>query len=698
MATSKRLHWGRSTIETSCPLDCPDNCALDVTVEDGRILKIEGAARTPTTRGFICAKIRDFAAHVYDDRRVKFPLARKGPKGRGVFERIGWDEALERIAREMERARAQHGGEAILPFYYGGSNGLLSQDCADAELFRGLGSSRIARTLCAAATGAAAQAMYGRMPGVGYEDYAETQLIVIWGANASASGIHLVPFLKAARSRGTPLVVVDPRQTKLARLADLHLPIRPGTDLPVALSLLRFLFESGRADEAFLARHAVGADRLRAAAAEWTFERAASVAQVDAATLQRFAELYAERSPAVIRCGWGLERNRNGGSAVLAVLALPAVAGKFGVRGGGYTLSNSGAYELGGKPWVETPEPATRVFNMNQLGRILCEPPDPPVKVLFVYNCNPVATLPDQQRVIAGLSREDVFTVVYDQVMTDTTAYADIVLPATTFLEHYDISKGYGSYSVQLVKPVIEPVGESRPNVEVFARLAARLGVTSTVEEDEAEAITLMRVAAAMPEHLGSAVLEGRPGLPSFGTRPIQFVDVFPNTPDRKVQLFPDQVARDAPAGLYGYQPDPATVEYPLALISPASEKTISSTMGQLREAPASLSIHPEDAAARAVEDGDTVRVHNALGEVHCAATVTPRVPRGTVSLPKGLWRQSTQNGATSNSLVPDTATDIGAGACFNDARVEVTRIVTAEYEGLAVGFVVADTATTAVH
>lgn len=689
MTTSHRVHWGHSTVDTSCPLDCPDNCALQVTVENGRVQAIDGASATPTTGGFICAKVRNFAAHVYDERRVKYPLVRKGPKGSGQFARIPWEDALERIAQEIERAREQWGGESILPFYYGGSNGLLSQECADAELFRGLGASRIARTLCAAATGAAAQAMYGKMPGVGYEDYAEARLIVVWGANVSASGMHLVPFINAARASGATVVVVDPRQTKLARLADLHLALRPGTDLPVALALLRHLFTSGHADRRFLAEHATGTRELEAAAQPWTFERAAEVAGVEVADLQRFASIYVERSPAVIRCGWGLERNRNGGNAVLAVLALPAVAGKFGVRGGGYTLSNSGAYGLGSKPWLRVPEPPTRVFNMNRLGRILCEPPDPPVKVLFVYNCNPVATLPDQRRVIAGLSRDDLFTVVFDQVMTDTAAYADVVLPATTFLEHYDISKGYGSYSVQLVKPVVEPVGESRPNVEVFARLASRLGITGTVEDDEGEAITLMRVAGAMPAHLGQAVLEGRPGVPEFGTRPVQFVDVFPNTSDRKVHLFPKEAASDAPAGLYGYQPDPATGDYPLALISPASEKTTSSTMGQLRAQPAALSIHPDDAAARGLEEGDAARVFNALGEVHCPVTLTTRVRPGTVSLSKGLWRQSTLNGETANALVPDTATDLGGGACFNDARVEVTRVLEAQLDGAAVSFFV---------
>jgi anaerobic selenocysteine-containing dehydrogenase len=679
MSTSERLHWGRSTIDTACPLDCPDCCSLAVTVETGKVVNIEGSRRTPTTNGFICAKVRGFADRVYHESRVRHPMVRKGPKGQGTFARVTWDEALESVARQIEHARQRWGGESILPFHYGGSNGYLTEECLDAELFRRLGASRLARTLCAAPTSAAAQAMYGKMAGVGYEDYAHAGLIVVWGANPAASGIHLVPFIKRARDAGAALVVVDPRETPLARLADLHLPVRPGTDLPVALAVINRLFEQGRADERFLREHTTGAAELRQAAAAWSTERAASIARIDRAALERFADLYAERSPAVVRCGWGLERNRNGGNAVLAVLALPAVAGKFGVRGGGYTMSNSAAYGLTGRPWLTTPETSTRVINMSQLGRVLTDPPDPPVKVLFVYNANPAATLPDQQRVLRGLSRDDVFTVVFDQVMTDTARYADIVLPATTFLEHYDVARGYGAYSVQLVKPVIDVVGESRPNAEVFARLSSRLGLTHTEEEDEGEAITLMAVAGTFPEPLRGAVLNGEPGQPPFGTCPVQFVDVFPNTPGRRVHLFPRDVAAGAPSGLYGYQPDPGTPAYPLALVSPSSEKTISSTLGELGRQQAVVSIHPDDATPRGIEDGDTVRVHNALGEVHCKAEVTRRVAPGVLSLPKGLWCGSTMNGATANTLAPDSLTDLGAGACFNDARVEVVRMVGAE-------------------
>lgn len=663
-------NWGHATVPTACPLDCPDSCSLDVTIEKGQVIKIDGSRVNPVTGGYICAKVRRFGERVYGPDRLKHPLARKGPRGTNAFARISWEEALDRIANAMLDARKSWGGESILPFSYGGSNGVLTQDTNDAELWRRLGTSRLARTVCAAPTTEAATAMYGKMAGVGYTDYEHAKLIIVWGANPSSSGIHIIPYVRTAQRRGAQLVVIDPRSTPLARLADLHIQPRPGTDLPVALALHRELFETGRADADFLRTHTKGADELRARASQWTFDRAAAEAQVSESDLRAFAEMYATTNPAVIRCGWGLERNRNGGNAALAILALPAVAGKFGVRGGGYTMSNSGAYGLKSAKWIDAAEPATRVVNMNHLGRALTEYDAPPVKVLFVYNCNPLMTMPDQNRVLKGLEREDLFTVVFDQVMTDTALYADVVLPATTFLEHYDVARGYGSISVQLVRPVVDAFGESRPNPEVFADLARRVGVGGGDGETESEIDTLLRLTSRMPPAIGGTLMESGWATPPYDGAPVQFVTVFPLTADRKADLFPTGLA-DTDV-LYRYQPDPGTSEYPLALISPASAKTISSTLGELRHRPVSLDINPEDAAGRGISDGNVVRVFNAGGTVECTAMLTTELPRGTVSLPKGLWRRHTLNGFTSNVLVPDSLTDLGGGACFNDARVQV--------------------------
>jgi anaerobic selenocysteine-containing dehydrogenase len=669
MPRAEPERWGRSTIRTACPLDCPDCCTVDVTVENGRILEIDGGDENPVTANYICAKVRRFASRVYGEDRLLYPALRQGARGNGVFTRVTWDEALDLIAEQMRTIRDRWGAEAILPFCYGGSNGLLTQDTNDAVLFRGFKTSRLARTVCAAPTGAANQALYGKMPAVTYADYPHARLIVLWGVNPSASGIHLVPYVREAQRAGARLVVVDPRATTLARHADIHLAPRPGTDLPLALALHRFLFEHGHADESFLARFATGTDELRARAAEWSIERAAETAGIEAASLQRFAELYASTSPALVRCGWGLERNRNGGSAAAAILALPAVGGKFGVRGGGFSMSNSAALGIKAASWMDdVPEPATRLVNMNHLGRALLEYTEPPIKMLFVYNCNPLATMPDQNRVLRGLQRDDLFTIVFDQVFTDTARYADLVLPSTTFLENYDIAKAYGPIGLQLVRPVIEPVGESRPNAEVFSALAARLGVGEAEEETD----TLLRVASRLPQNVSTELMERGSVTPPFKGAPIQFVDVFPRTTDEKIHLFPPELDRQAPAGLYGFQPDPATDQFPLALISPASEKTVSSTLGELRERAAILQMHPSDAQARGLSQDDPVRVFNDLGEVQVPLGINRDIRPGTVSLPKGLWRKSTYNGSTSNALVPDSLTDLGGGACFNDARVQV--------------------------
>ena len=632
--------WGRSTVDTACPLDCPDTCSLSVSVERGKVVSIDGSTREPVTDGFICGKVRGFADRVYGADRLHHAGVREGEKGRGRFKKVSVDRAIEIVATRMQQIKEEHGAEAILPFSYGGSNGLVSQDTTDALLFRQFGTSRLARTVCAAPTTSVSEALYGRMPSVSYEDCREARLIVLWGANPSGSAIHLVPHIKAAQEAGAALVVIDPRRTALAKRADIHLQVRPGTDVVIALAIHRFLFENGFEDDAFLAEHTRGVDQLRERASEWPLERAATVAHVDRDDLEEVAELYAERSPALIRCGWGLERNRNGGNAAMAVLSLPAVAGKFGVRGGGFSLSNSGAWTVDSSAVTAASEPATRVVNMNQLGRALTEFKDPPVQMLFVYNCNPAVTMPDQNCVLEGLKRDDLFTVVFDQVLTDTARWADVVLPATTFLEHYDMVKGYGPVSLQLIQPVIEPVGDSRPNVEVFGNLARRLGleVNSSLDTD-AEA--MMHVATALKDDVRDSLLANGIATPECAARPIQFIDVFPRTPDRKINLFPTELEREAPSGIYAFQGETATDTHPLVLLSPASEKTINSTLGELRDDLARVQMHPQDATVRDISDGDTIRVFNDLGEVLCPVQLNSDLKPGALSLPKGLWQKA---------------------------------------------------------
>ncbi|MEO7973266.1 MAG: molybdopterin-dependent oxidoreductase, partial [Thermoanaerobaculia bacterium] len=586
---------------------------------------------------------------------------------------ISWQQAIDLAAKRLVETRDRFGGEAILPYSYGGSNGYLSQDSTDALLFSRLGASRLARTVCAAATGRAATGLYGKMEGVAINDYPAARLIVVWGANPTASGIHLVPPIQAACEAGAKLVVVDPRATALAKRADLHLAIRPGTDLVVALAVIRELFVTGRADRDFLDRHTTGADELERRAAPWTLGRAAEISGVPLADLERFVDLYATISPAVLRCGWGLERNRNGGSAVAAVLALPAVAGKFGVRGGGYTLSNSSAWKMNATA-ISGPEAPTRTINMNRLGAALTTTTEPPIQLLFVYNSNALMTTPNQTLVRRGLEREDLFTIVFDQVLTDTARYADLVLPATTFLEHHELSRGYGAFVLQQSAPVIAPVGQARSNYSVFADLAVRAGVATADEiPTEAAAIGMILETSGRGADLQAQLTENGFARPVSGDRPVQFVDVFPKTDDRKVHLVPVELDAEAREGLYAYQSDPGSARTPLTLISPATHRTISSTLGHLRKGPVALEMHPTDAAARGLLDGQRIKITNEHGEVHCRLHLSRDQRPGVVELPKGLWAHNTDNGFTACALAPDSFTDLGDGACFNDARVEVS-------------------------
>ncbi|MGD8817799.1 MAG: molybdopterin-dependent oxidoreductase, partial [Acidobacteriota bacterium] len=375
-----------------------------------------------------------------------------------------------------------------------------------------------------------------------------------------------------------------------------------------------------------------------------------------------------------LRCGWGLERNRNGGSAAAAVLALPAVAGKFGVRAGGYTMSNTAAWKLDATSAARAEVVETRVINMNRVGETLLRA-DPPVKALFVYNCNPVATLPHQSKVRRGFERSDLFTVVFDQVMTDTARYADIVLPATTFLEHGELGRGYGAYVLHRSRAVLDAFGEARPNVEVFADLCERAGVAREDDPRGEDEVVDAILAEAFPEDgVGEILDRGGVVRPCFGDTPIQFEDVLPLTPDRKVHLVPEALDEEAAArgGFYHYVTEHASEEFPLALISPASKRTVSSTFGQLNRDIIPVRLHPDDAAARGITEGAAVRVFNDLGEVRCNAAIDANLRPGVAVIPKGTWEHNTRSDNTANVLVPDTLTDVAGGACFNDARVEV--------------------------
>ena len=662
------------THSTVCPLDCPDACSLEVRVQEGAVVSIEGTAGNSLTREFICRKVREFPKAIVHKDRVLRPLKRSGPKGRGEFSPVSWDEALDLVAEELLKARGQS-PESILPLSYGGSNGLLSQDTVDARLFRRLGASRLARTVCAAPTGAAAAGLYGKMPGVSFEDYVHSKLIIVWGTNPHASGIHILSFIKEARDRGAKLVVVDPRRTKLAAQADFHLQVFPGTDVALALSMIRGLFALG-VDTEFLRNHTTGWEELRSRSQKWDYQSASEVCGVPKNLIQEVTELYFGANPAVVRCGWGLERNRNGGSAAAAVMALPAVAGKFGVRGGGYTMSQTGAWKFKGVAPAAEPEPNTRVVNMNRVGRMLTDGAGEPIKHLFVYNCNPAMTLPEQNLVIKGLQRTDLFTVVFDSFMTDTAKLADVVLPAATFLERREVRVSYGALALQEGSRVIGPVGESRSNHEVFLELCRRTGLTKPGDpESEDEILDAWCSELHDGQRVRSDLARQGRSEPEFGARPVQFVDTFPMTDDGKVHLVPSNLDKEAPGGLYHYRhQDEADSQFPLVLLSSSTSKTVSSYLGHTVSGLAAIAVHPQDAAARGLSDGDEVRVFNTRGQVVCRAVISQNIKPGVAEINKGLWARHTQNGFTANALAPDFLTDIAGGACFNDAGVEIEK------------------------
>jgi anaerobic selenocysteine-containing dehydrogenase len=652
-------------------LDCPDTCSLSVTVDAGRIIKVDGSHRNPFTEGFICAKVRRSPERVYSPLRLLYPQKRVGPKGEGRFARISWEEAIDTIAQRFSKIIERDGAEAILPYHYGGSNGLLGEGALDARFFHRLGASELLKTICAAPTSTTYRAMFGAMGGVPPEDYHLARAIVLWGVNPSATSIHLVPKVRAAQDAGAFVAVIDPRRTPLAKAADLHLRPLPGTDVLLALAVIHELIHSGKVDQGFVADHVNGFDELARAAADVSPTRAATVCGVAERDIACLAERYAASSPAVVRCGWGIERNRNGGNAVRAVLALAAVAGKFGVRGGGVTMSLGRAYPINnaalGRPDLR--RRPVRKINMTQLGRALTEPQTPPLRALFVYNANPVAVTPNQNLILRGLARDDLFTVVHEQVMTDTAVFADILLPATTMFEQRNLLKSYGSFRLQQTEPVIDAVGESKSNVELFPLLARAMGF----DEPELFAGEDALIDAALDgaeERLdgGRARLrtEGIASL-TFGGRPevVQFVTTFPTTASHRIELCPPEL------GAVQYQAPPSS-EFPLQLISPATSRTINSIFGEFNLQHPVLDLHPDDAAARGIADGQLVRAYNELGEVHVPVRVTEEVRPGVVCLPKGMWRSSTRNGATVTALVPDHLTDIGDGACFNDARIEV--------------------------
>jgi anaerobic selenocysteine-containing dehydrogenase len=672
-----------STVErpSVCPLDCPDTCSLTVSVEAGRITKIRGSRANPYTAGVLCAKVPEsYPEFVHGPDRLTTPLRRTGKKGEGRFERISWTQALDEIHARFSAVIAQHGPQAIMPLNYGGPHGLLAGGSMDLRFFHRLGATLLDRSpLCGGIRTEAWMGTYGAAPGIRPEEVEHSKLIVAWGYNVTWSGLHLTPLIDRARRAGAKLVVVDPKRTKIAERADLHLPVTPGTDVVLAWAIAAELERRGAIDRAFVERHVLGYEDFMARARRWTVAAAARECGLHESAIAQLAEWYATMSPAAIAVGNGLERNQNGGAGIRAVFALPALAGKFGVSGGGLVNSARAAFprthtKLARPDFVPR---GTRTLNIVDVGRHLTDPTlSPPLAAIFIYNHNPLVVHPDQNRMRRGLAREDLFVVGCDVVMTDSLAYADVVLPACSHFEHDDLFAAYGTHWLQRAAPVIPPQGEALPNTEIFRRLAARFGfddpafrATDAELIDDAVDGSDPRLGGLRP----SAIPLDRALLMTVDGAPANlFANVFPKTPSGKVELASSYLDQKYGARLPDYRP--FTSSYPLILITPASDRRTTSTFGGCTanaETPP-LEIHPDDATARGLRDGATARVWNDLGEVHLPVRVTDAVPRGVVCSLKGAWMKTSDNGQTVSALAPTHHADICGGACYNDTRVEV--------------------------
>ncbi|MFL6601532.1 MAG: molybdopterin-dependent oxidoreductase [Steroidobacteraceae bacterium] len=664
-----------------CPLDCPDTCSLAVTVAADQVIGVRGSKVNPITHGAVCAKVAHYYPEfVHGPNRLRHPLRRVGAKGAGRFEPICWDEALDSIHSHVSGIVDRYGPQALLPLNYAGPHGMLAGDSMSLRFFHRLGASLLSRSpLCGGIRSAAYSGTFGATPGTPIQQVASAKLIIVWGNNATSCNLHLMRQINAAKRNGARLVVIDPRRVKVAEQAHLHLPVRPGTDVVLAWSIAVELERLGGFDREFIAKHVAGFDAYMDVARSYSPERAAQICDVPLEDIRTLAQWYRDATPAVIAWGNGLERNQNGGSGLRAIAALPALAGKFGVSGGGLV---GGA----GHAFPKTPErltrsdlvPAqTRTINILDVGRLLLDVSlDPPLKALFIYNHNPVIVHPDQNALKQGLAREDLFIVGIEVAMTDSMAYADIILPACTHFEHADIYAAYGQQFLQRAEPVIPPVGESLPNTEIFRRLAAKFGFTDAAFKQSDlelidEALNLddprMQGIRASKLPLDQALKMEFPG-----GEPILFQNVSPRTPSGKIELESPTLGARYGAALPAYRP--VLSSYPLTLLTPASDKRITSTFGGLPDNDATpvLEMNPVDAAARGLADGVTVKVWNELGHVFLPLRVTANVRLGVVSSEKGAWLRTSSNGQTVSALAPTHKADLAEGACFNDSRVEV--------------------------
>lgn len=676
----------------ACPLDCPDTCAWQVTVTDGLAVTLRGDRAHPFTRGGLCHKVNHYLEGVYDPERLVHPYVRVGPKGTGAgpaaFRRASWDEAVARAAAGITAAIDRHGPEAVLPYHYAGTMGHVQGWSLGNRLFAHLGASRLGYTICSAASGAALESLLGAKVGLEPQSVAHADLVVLWGANVTDTNIHQWHFVRQALDRGAHLVVVDPVRTEVAARAHEHLAPLPGTDAALALGLMRVILDAGGVDKDWVGEHTDGWPELEARLGEWPVERAAAETGLDVEIIEQLGRRIATTRPTAIRCGLGMQRHAGAGQAMRAVLAIPLLTGDYQYPGGGAFGSVSGHHQLNqraARAPADLPTTPARTVNMSRLAEALVELDDPPIEAMVVYSANPAATVPDQARLRRGLGRAELFVVVAEQRWTDTCDWADVVLPATMQVEHLDLHDAYGHHFVALNRPAIAPVGEALPTNEIMRRLAAALGLDHPRLFDDDEAI----VAALLDgSGIDVAELDAVGWVRATGVEPgaTPYAEGGFPTPSGRARLVDDRLGALGVDPLIGYTP-PAEVadrdlaaRYPLALVSPAGRYFLNSTFAgqawhEARIGAPAVHLHPDDAAARAIGDGDRVRVHNDRGAFEAIAIVDERTRPGVACTPKAYWPRRSADGWNVNATTPVRDADLGGAPTFHDNRVEVARL-----------------------
>lgn len=677
-------------VRGACPHDCPDTCALITTVENGIAVKVQGNPDHAHTDGVLCTKVSHYTERSYHTERITQPLKRVGPKGLGRFEPVSWDQALDEIASRLQ-AIASRDPQAILPYSYAGTMGLVQSESMAARFFNKLGASLLDRTICSTAGGEALTQTLGARVGMKVEFFAESRLIIIWGSNSITSNLHFWRYVQEAKRNGARLVCIDPRKTETSDKCHEHIALLPGTDAALALALMHELITHDWLDHDYIAQYCSGWPELRERALRWSPERAAEVCGIPAAQIRALARdygrCYSEQTPAAIRLNYGMQRVRGGGNAARAITCLPALIGAWRHRAGGMLLSSSGMFPVN-KAALQRPDLLAgrqpRTINMSTIGNALLSESSrafgPKVEALIVYNSNPVAVAPESGQVVKGFEREDLFTVVLEHFQTDTADYADFLLPATTQLEHWDIHAAFGHTDVVLNRPAITAIGQARPNTEIFRALAARMGFTEPCFTDDDQ--TLCRAAFSHPEgdRIDFQELLDK-GFATLPTPDAPFAQGDFPTPSGKCEFFSARLAAQGldglPDHLPNYESAGSSNEFPLAMISPPARNFLNSSFVNVKslrdiETEPVLEIHPDDAAARGITTGAVVKIFNQRGTYRCKAAVSTRARPGVVNGMGIWWRKMGMDGSNINQLTSQNLTDMGRGPVFYDCLVEV--------------------------